>query len=322
MRTVAAVCIALALSATHTAAQAAGPAYPVKPIRMTVSSGAGGGLDLVARLVATPMGEALGQNIVVDNRPGASGSIAAEVTSHAAPDGYTLMVLSASLVVYGTVNKTRYDLYRDFSAVSQIAASPYLLTVHPSVPAGNVAEFIRYAKANPQKVYYASTGTASLAHLAGALFGVRTGTELTHVPYKGVGAALADMLSGQIQMSFFSGGSVYRQVRSQKLRALGVASAARSPLMPELPTLNESGVPDFTVTQWHGLMAPAGTPPAIIDRLQGEVAKAIQRSDVSTRLGRDGTETIGSKPADFAAFLRAERDKWTAAGKAAKVSGR
>lgn len=321
MKTAIAVFSLLTLATTQAGAQA-NVNYPVKPIRMTVSSGAGGGLDLVARLVATPMGEALGQNIVVDNRPGASGSIAAEVTSHAAPDGHTLMVLSASLVVYGTVNKTRYDLYRDFTAVSQIAASPYLLTVHPSVPAQNVAEFVRHAKANPQKIYYASTGTASLAHLAGALFAVRTGTDLTHVPYKGVGAALADMLSGQIQMSFFSGGSVYRQVRSQKLRALGVASAARSPLMPELPTLNESGVSDFTVTQWHGLMAPAGTPPAIINRLQGEVAKAIQRSDVSARLGRDGTEVIGSKPADFAAFLRAERDKWTAAGKAAKVGGR
>ena len=171
----------LSLAAPHAAAQAA--AWPTKPIRMTVASGAGGGLDFVARQVAAPMSEALGQNVVVDNRAGASGSIAAELAAIAAPDGYTLMVLSASLVVYGVVNKTRYDLLRDFDAVSQIAASPYLLTVYPGLPVQSVKDLVAYAKANPGKLNYASTGPASLAHLSGELFALSTGTQLVHVPY-------------------------------------------------------------------------------------------------------------------------------------------
>ncbi|MGZ8212184.1 MAG: Bug family tripartite tricarboxylate transporter substrate binding protein, partial [Burkholderiales bacterium] len=220
------MCAALsaALSFTAQATAAQGSQWPMKPIRMTVSSGAGGGLDLVARTVAAPLSEALGQNVVVDNRAGASGSIAAELAAQAAPDGYTLMVLSASLVVYGVVNKTRYDLFRDFDAVSQIAASPYLLTIHPGLPAQSVKDLIAYARANPGKLNYASTGPASLAHLAGELFAMNTGTQLVHVPYKGVGAALPDMLSGRTQMSFLSGGSVMGQIRTQKLKALAVAS--------------------------------------------------------------------------------------------------
>jgi tripartite-type tricarboxylate transporter receptor subunit TctC len=288
---------------------------------MTVSSGAGGGLDFVTRLVAAPLGEALGQTIVVDNRAGASGSIAAEVTSRANADGYTLMMLSASLVVYGVVNKTRYDLFRDFAPVSQVAASPYILTVHPSLPAKSVQELIAYAKANPAKLNYASTGTASLAHLSGALFGMLTSTELLHVPYKGVGAALTDMLSGQVQMSFLSGGSVYGQVRNGKLRALAVASTERSRMTPELPTMIESGVPGYAVTQWHGMLAPSGTPRAIIERIHSEAAKAVHRQEVITRLARDGTEAVGSSPQEFGAFLRSERDKWAKVAKAANIRG-
>jgi len=300
---------ALSIAAPSSAAQ--GSAYPAKPIRMTVASGAGGGLDFVARLVAAPLSEALGQSVVVDNRAGASGSIAAELTAHAAPDGYTLMLLSASLVVYGIVNKTPYDLFRDFDPVSQVAASPYLFTVHPSLPVKSVAELIAYAKANPSKLNFASTGNASLAHLAGELFAISTGTKLVHVPYKGVGAALTDLLSGQVQMSFLSGGSVYGQVRNQKLRALAIASTARGKMAPDLPTMIEAGVPGYVVTQWHGLLAPRGTPRAMIDRLHQEIVKAVQRPEVSSRLARDGTEGIASSPREFAAHLRSERERWT-----------
>lgn len=313
----AAALAALAIAAPHAAAQAA--AWPTKPIRMTVASGAGGGLDLVARMVAAPLSEALGQNVVVDNRAGASGSIAAELAAIAAPDGYTLMVLSASLVVYGVVNKTRYDLLRDFDAVSQIAASAYILTVNPALPVQSVKDLIAYAKANPSKLNYASTGPASLAHLSGELFAMITGTQLVHIPYKGVGAALPDMLTGRTQMSFFSGGSVMSQVRTQKLKALAVASPKRSKLTPDLPTMIEAGVPGFVVTQWHGLLAPRGTPRAVIDRLHGEIVKAVQRPDVASRLALDGTESIGSSPKEFAAFLRAERDQWAKVAKAAKI---
>jgi tripartite-type tricarboxylate transporter receptor subunit TctC len=300
-------------------AQAAEQTYPNKPIRMTVASGAGGGLDFVARLVATPITDALGQSVVVDNRAGASGSIAAELTAHAAPDGYTLMMLSASLVVYGVVNKTPYDLFRDFDPVSQVAASPYLLTVHPSLPVQSVKELIAYAKANPSKLNFASTGNASLAHLAGELFALSTATKLVHVPYKGVGAALIDMLSGQIQMSFFSGGSVYGQVRTQKLRALAIASTTRAKMAPELPTLIEAGVPGFAVTQWHGLLAPRGTPRPIIDRWHQELVKAVHRPEVASRFAIDGTEGIASSPREFAAFLKSERDQWAKVAKAANI---
>jgi tripartite-type tricarboxylate transporter receptor subunit TctC len=300
---------------------AAQSGYPDKPVRVIVSSGAGGGLDFVARQVATPLTEQLGQSFVVDNRAGASGSIAAELTSQAAPDGYTLMFLSASLVVYGTVNKTHYDLYRDFAPVSQVAAAPYMLTVHPSLPVKTVKDLVAYARSVPSKLNYASTGNASLAHLAAELFAYNAGVGLVHVPYKGVGAALGDMLSGRVQMSFLSAGSVYAQVRTQKLKAIAIASPARAKMAPDLPTMIESGMPDFVVTQWHGLMAPRGTPRSIVDRLHREVAKAVQRQDVVSRLALDGTEGIGSAPEAFGAFLRSERDQWARAAKVANIKG-
>ena len=293
--------------------------YPTKPIRMTVSSGAGGGLDFVSRLVAVPMSESLGYGVVVDNRAGASGSIAAEITAIAPPDGHTLMMLSASLVVYGIVNKTRYDLYRDFEPISQIAASPYILTVHPSLAVKSVKDLIAYAKANPSKLSYASTGNASLAHLATELLASTTGMRLTHVPYKGVGAALTELLSGQVQMSFLSGGSVLSQVRSQKLRALAVASTARAKAAPDVPTLIEAGVPGYVVTQWHGLMAPRGTPRPVIERLHREAVKAVQRPDVTSRLALDGTEGVASSPMQFAAFLKSEHEQWAKAAKIANI---
>jgi tripartite-type tricarboxylate transporter receptor subunit TctC len=313
-----ALAMAVAFAVPHAVAQSAA-GYPTKPIRMTVSSGAGGGLDFVSRLAATAMSESMGQSVVVDNRAGASGSIAAEITSLAPADGYTVMMLSASLVVYGIVNKTRYDLYKNFDPISQIAASPYIFTVHPSLPVKSVKDWIAYAKANPTKLSYASTGNASLGHLATELLASATGTQLTHVPYKGVGAALTDLLSGQIQMSILSGGSVYGQVRAQKLRALAVASSARVKAAPDLPTMIEAGVPGYLVTQWHGLMAPRGVPRPVVDRLYREVVKAVQRPDVISRLALDGTDAVGSSPEQFAAFLKAEREQWAKAAKIANI---
>jgi len=258
----------LALTCATTFAIAQPAAYPNKPIRLVVSSGAGGGL------------------------PG---------------------------VVYGIINKTRYDLYRDFDAISQISASPYFLTVHPSLPPKTVKDLIAYAKANPAKLSYASTGNASLGHLATALFASLTGMPATHVPYKGVGAALSDLLSGQIHFSLLSGGSILGQVRSGKLRAMGVASTARVKAAPDLPTLIEAGVPGYAVTQWHGLAAPRGVPRPIVDRLHREVVKATQRSDVASRLALDGTEVVASSPEQFAAFLKSEREQWSKAAKIANI---
>lgn len=312
--------VALVIAAPQGAAQSA-EAYPTKPIRLIVASGAGGGLDFVARQVAVPLSESLGQTVVVDNRAGASGSIAAEVSSQAAPDGYTLMFLSASLVVYGIVNKTRYDLYRDFAPVTQAAAAPYMLTVYPGLPVNTVKELIAYAKANPAKLNYASTGNASLAHLAGELFSITTGTQLVHVPYKGVGAGLTDMLSGRVQMSFLSAGSVYAQVRTQKLKAIAIASTTRAKVAPDLPTMAESGVPGFVVTQWHGMLAPRGTPRPVIERLHQEIVKAVQRPEVAARLALDGTEGIASPPQEFAMHLRSEREQWAKVAKQANIRG-
>jgi len=304
----------LACAAPHAGAQ-----YPTKPVRLIVSSGAGGGLDFVARQVAAPLGETLGQTVVVDNRAGASGSIAAEVASQAAPDGYTLMFLSASLVVYGIVNKTRYDLERDFAAVSQVAAASYMLAVTPALPAKSVKELVAYAKANPEKLNYASTGNASLAHLATELFAHSTGTRLVHIPYKGVGAAVPDLFSGRLHLAFLSMGSLYGHVRAGRLRALAVASAERVKMAPELPTMIEAGVPGYVVTQWHGMLAPRGTPRPVVERLHQEIVKAVARQDVASRLALDGTDGVASAPAAFAVFLKSEREQWTKVAKVANI---
>ncbi|HXF66161.1 MAG TPA: tripartite tricarboxylate transporter substrate binding protein [Burkholderiales bacterium] len=313
--------LAAALAAPQGAAQPAA-AYPNKPVRLIVASGAGGGLDFVARQIATPLGEALGQSVVVDNRAGASGSIAAELASLAAPDGYTLMFLSASLVIYGIVNKTRYDLFRDFAPVSQVAAAPYILTVYPGLPVKTVKDLVEHAKAAPGRLNYSSTGNASLAHLAAELFRISTGgIELVHVPYKGVGAALPDMLSGRIHLSFLSMGSVFSQVRAGKLRAVAVASAERVKMAPEVPTLIESGVPGYVVTQWHGMLAPRGTPQAVIERLYREIARAAKRPEVVSRLALDGTEPVASTPREFGAHLRSERAQWAKVVEIAGIRG-
>jgi tripartite-type tricarboxylate transporter receptor subunit TctC len=314
---------ALAVAAPAGAAQsktaAKDPSYPTKPVRMIVASGAGGGLDFVARLVAPRLTEGLGQQLVVDNRAGASGSIAAELAANATPDGYTLILISASLVVYGIVNKTRYDLYRDFAPVSQVAAAPYILTVHPGLPVKSVKELIAYAKASPSKLNYASTGNASFAHLATELFAHTSGIQLVHVPYKGVGAALTDMLSGQIQMSLLSVGSVYSHVRAGRLKALAIATPTRAKIAPQLPTMIEAGVPGFVVTQWHGLLAPRATPQPVVECLHREIAKAVRHPDVASRFAIDGTEGIGSSPAEFAAHLKSEREQWAKVVKLANI---
>jgi tripartite-type tricarboxylate transporter receptor subunit TctC len=212
-------------------------------------------------------------------------------------------------------------LYGDFAPVSQVAAAPYMLTVHPGLPAKTVRELIAYAKAIPSKLNYASTGNASLAHLATELFAHSTGIELVHIPYKGVGAALGDMLSGRVQMSFLSAGSVYSHVRSQKLRAVAIASATRAKMAPDLPTMIESGVPGFVVTQWHGMLSPRGTPRPVIERLHREIVKAVQRPEVASRLALDGTEGIASAPQEFAAHLKSEREQWEKVVKLANIRG-
>jgi tripartite-type tricarboxylate transporter receptor subunit TctC len=293
--------------------------YPSRPIRIILPVGPGGGLDIVARLISPKMGQSLGQTVVVDNRPGASGAIALEIASHATPDGYSVMVFSSSQVIFSSLNKTNYDLFRDFIPVSQVTAAPYVLMVSPQLPAGSVKELVAHAKTNPGKLNYASAGNASLQHLATEYFATIAGVKFTHIPYKGIGTAVPDLVSGRTHMTISSVTSMVPHVRSKRLRALAVTSAQRTPVLPGVVTMIEAGVPGFLVTQWLGAMVPAGTPKRIVDLLQSEIVKALGHADVAAALALDGTTAVGSAPDAFAQFMRAERDKWVKVAREAGI---
>jgi tripartite-type tricarboxylate transporter receptor subunit TctC len=284
--------------------------YPNKPVRLLVASGTGGGLDFVARLIGPALTEDLGQSIIVDNRPGAGGDIAVELAARAVPDGYTLVFLSASTVVRAALYETRYDLFKDLVPVSEVTAGPYVLIAYPGLNIKTVSELIAYARANPGKLNYSSTGNGTLIHLAGEFFKVTTGANVVHVPYKGVGAALPELLAGQIQFTFNSLAPSLPLIRSNRVRPLAVASAQRAKVAPELPTMIEAGVPEFVVTQWHGMLAPATTPRALSDRLYASITRALARTDVAARLTQDGTDSVGSNPEQFAGHLKSEFERW------------
>jgi tripartite-type tricarboxylate transporter receptor subunit TctC len=300
----------LVLSLAACVLDAAAEDYPTKPIRLVVPLAAAGGMDTVARGVGMKLTENLGQTIVVDNRGGAGGSIAAELVAHSAPDGYTLIMVSATAVIHPLMYRARYDAIRDFAPVSQVSTQPYVIVVHPSLPVKSVAELVAYAKSNRGKLNYASAGNGSLIHLTGELFKVATGVEMVHVPYKGIGAAYPDLIAGQVQLTFASIISALPQIKAQRLRALAVTGPRRVQAAPELPTVAESGVPGFAVTQWYGILAPAGTRRALIERLNGELVKVLRQAEVTSRLAGDGAEAVGSSPQQFAAHIKAERDKW------------
>ena len=284
--------------------------FPTRPVRLLVPTAPGGGLDVIARLIAPPLTDGLGKSVVVDNRPGASGAIALETTARAAPDGHTLMIFSVSQIINAEVIKTSYNLFRDFTPVSQVSASPYVLTVHPPLPMNSVKDFVAYARAHPRALNYATSGVATLQHLATEWLALETGIELTHVPYKGVGQAFPDLLSGRTQMTLSSVAAMANLIRSKGVRALAVTSAKRTTMLPDVPTMVESGVPGFVVTQWHGLLAPAGTPRPVLERLHREIVKALRQPDVVSRLAADGTEAVGTNSQQFAAHMKSERDNW------------
>ncbi len=298
-------CVLFALCAT-----AAAQPYPIKPVRVIVPVGPGGGLDFVARLLAPRLSEALGQTVVIDNRAGASGNIGVELAAQAPPDGYTLIFLSASSVVSAVTTKTKFDLRRDFAPVSLTSALPTVLAVHPALPVQTLAEFIAYAKANPRKINYGSTGNGTILHLAGALFALAAGVDIVHVPYKSVGAATVDLLAGQIQMNFANLGTVLPHVRSGRLRMLTVTSQRRTRAAPELPTMSEAGLPGLVITQWHGMLAPATVPQTIIARLHGEIAGIMRQPATQARLEESGIEAVASTPQEFSASLKSDYDKW------------
>jgi tripartite-type tricarboxylate transporter receptor subunit TctC len=291
-------------------AQATSPKYPDKPVRLIVPLSAGGGMDTIARAVASPLAEKLGQTVVVDNRSGGGGAIGAELTKEAPKDGHTLLMASATFVIHPLLYPARYVPTRDYATITQVTRQPFVLMVHPSVPVKSVKELVAYTKSHPGKVNYASAGQGSLIHLATELFKVRTGADMNHVPYKGMGGAYVDMLAGRIQAAFPSIISVLPHLKSGKLRALAVTSARRSPSLPDMPSLQETGIADFDVSQWYGLFAPAGAPRPVIDCIHREVVEILKTADMQKRMAGDGAESVGSSPAEFANFVKAETARW------------
>jgi tripartite-type tricarboxylate transporter receptor subunit TctC len=302
------VSVALALFAVLAEAQD----YPVRPVRIVVPFAAGGPNDIIARLVGQKLAEALGQQVVIDNRPGAGGNIGTDSVAKAPPDGYTLLSAGpGSLIMNPLMGKVPYNTARDFAPVSLMATAPNVLVVHPSVPAKTVKELIALARAQPGRLNYASGGAGSSAHLAAALFAAMAGIDLAHVPYKGTGPGLNDLLGGQVQLAIFGIPPVLPHIKSGKLRALGVTGKRRSAELPEVPTVDEAGVPGYEVNPWYGLLAPAGTPRAIVVRLSSEVTKIVRAAEMGEKLSAQGAEPVGGTPEDYAAVIRADTALWT-----------
>jgi len=292
--------------------------YPTKPVRVISGFAPGGGSDIMARLIADRMHEALGRPFIVDNRPGAGGTIAMTLTNNAAPDGYTLLVVSGSALINAVyISKVPFDMLKAFAPITQLTSGPYLFVVHPSVKAQSVKELIALAKARPGQLNYGSSGTGSFAHLGGELFKHLTGTDMVHVPFKGSGAMMIDLVGGHIQVGIPSAISGMPHVRSGKLRALAVTSPKRSPVMLDLPTVAESGVPGYSIDSWYGIVAPAGTPAGIVGKLNAEMARALGTSAVKDVLAKEGAIAVGGAPAELHNLMKGEIDKW---GKVIKAS--
>ncbi len=313
-RWVLAACACLAVSGALAA-----DTYPSRPIRIVVPYPAGGPIDITARVIGPRLAESLRQPIVIDNRGGAGGTIGADLVAKSAPDGYTLLACSTGNTINASlVPNLPYDFVRDFAPVTMVVIITSILVVNPAVPARSVQELIALAKAKPGQLSYASTGNGTPTHLAAELFKTMAGVNLLHVPYKGGAPAAVDLLAGQVQLSFISAPAVMPHVKSGRLRALAVTNAKRSQLLPDLPTIAESGLPGYESEGWHGLCAPARTPPAVVERLYRETAAALQIADVTALLASGGAESAGMPPAPFAALIRNEVSKWA---KVVKTTG-
>jgi len=308
--------LVLALSGWLTAytpiTMAADAAYPSRPIRLVLPFPSGGGTDSLARIMAPKMLELLGQPIVVDNRPGASGNIATDFVARAEPDGYTvLMGFNTSLTMNPSLyKKLPFDVQRDFKPVTLLASAKYFLVVNETVPVKTLGELVALAKSKPDQLNYSSSGPGSPLHLAAELFKYRTGTQIQHIPYKGGGPATAGILGGEVQLMFGSASAVMPHVRQGKLRALAVTSLTRSAVAPDLPTLNELGLTGFDVTSWYGLLVPKNTPDAVVARLQAAAQKVVQMPDVKDVMARQGLEMVINTPAEFATLIKTETRTW------------
>ena len=299
---------------------AAADTYPDKPVRLIVPFPPGGGVDGAARVIGQRLADALGQQLVIDNRGGSGGIIGAEIAAKAPPDGYTLFFGGSAShgIAPHLYRKLAYDAKRDFSPIVLIGATPYILVVHPSVPATAVGELIALARARPGQLNYASAGNGSTLHLTGAMFTSMAGINIVHVPYKGAVIALNDLLSARVQMTFNPAVVVMPHVKTGRLRALAVTSAKRTPLVPELPTVAEAGVPGFEATGWYGLLGPRGLPPQIVAKLNRATLTVLGDRELVERYAMLGIEPLGGTPAEFAAHIRSELAKW---GKVVRESG-
>ena len=308
LRWVSCLCVLTVISlATNAQAQT----YPAKSIRAIIPAPAGGGVDTIGRAVAQKLAEALAQPVVPDNRPGAGTMIGSELTAKAAPDGYTFLFVTNSHAINASLQKNlKYDPVKDFTEISLLAITPYLLVVHPSVPAKSVRELIELARKRPGAIYFASAGTTSATHLAGELFAYMARIKLVHVPYKGGMPGVTDLVGGHVQLMFNNLISVLGLVKQNRLRALGITSAQRSPLLPQLPTVGEAGVPGYESASWYGALLPANTPATSVATLNREMVRAVKTPDIRDRLTAEGAEVIGSTPGEFGAYMRKDIDRW------------
>ena len=297
-----------AVAATPVGAQM----YPVKPVRLIVGFAPGGSTDVTARIVAQKLSDAWKQQVIVENRAGAGGNIGADAVAKAAPDGYTLLLATTGVMAinHRLYRSLPFDALRDFAPVTQIGALPLILIVHPSLPARSVKELVAIAKARPGQLSYASSGVGSATHMTTELFRMMAGVDIVHVPYKGSGQAMADLIGGQVAVAFDQITSSLPQVEAGKLRALAVTSAKRFPSVPNLPSVAEAGIAGYESVSWNGIAAPAGTPREIVGRIQQEVARALQSPEIKERFFKDGIEPVASTPEQFAAHIRSERAKW------------
>jgi tripartite-type tricarboxylate transporter receptor subunit TctC len=306
-----ALAVALTLTSLPVSPAQAQQAFPSKSIRLIIGPASGGPTDIVVRIVAARLSEIWGQQVVIDNRPGAGNTLAPTLAAKAAPDGYTLSHCGISDAIAPSLyKKLAYDLLKDFFPLSLIGSTPNVMIVHPSVPANSVGEFVAYSKANAGKVNYASTGVGISTHLSAELFKSMTGANLTHVPYKGATLAYTDLIGGRIAMQISNLPAFLDPIKTHKVRALGVTTLKRNPQVPDVPTIAESGVPGYEVTVWYGLCGLAGTPSPILAKINADMTRALNMPDLRQRLYVQGVEATPNTPESFSAFIKAETTKW------------
>jgi tripartite-type tricarboxylate transporter receptor subunit TctC len=294
--------------------------YPAKPIRMIIPAGPGGGVDTIARLVGSPLGIALGQPVVMDNRPGAGTMLASELTAKSPPDGYTLLMVTNSHAINAGMHKDlRYDPVNDFAEVTLVASVPYLVVVHPGVPAKSIKDLIALAKRRPGELFAASAGSGSGTHLAFELFASMAGVNIVHVSYKSGSSAIVDLAGGHVQLMFSNIINCMPHVKSRRLNALAITASNRSPLVPRLPTVAESGLPGYQADVWYGVLVPARTPAEIVNRLNREIVSILKTSEMREKAAMQGAEVMGGTPQEFAARMRNDIEKWAKVTAALKL---